>query len=107
MQAQTVIPAPGTRAAAAAAAALRAAAGTSADDLESLLDVGAPWAAPGWVALACGHMMSRAEVDYVIQAMREVAAGGWRLLAQYAFDAATGAHSARMHVRHLASFRGA
>jgi selenocysteine lyase/cysteine desulfurase len=45
---------------------------------------------PGWVRISLNYTMSDPVVDYVIEAVRQVAALGWTLLGDYRFDPATG-----------------
>ncbi|HEX2705460.1 MAG TPA: aminotransferase class V-fold PLP-dependent enzyme [Candidatus Lustribacter sp.] len=45
---------------------------------------------PGWVRVNFNYFLSDAVVDYIIEAVRIVARDGWRLLADYHFDPATG-----------------
>ena len=45
---------------------------------------------PGWVRVNFNYFISEAVFDYVVEAVRLVASDGWRLLADYRFDPATG-----------------
>jgi selenocysteine lyase/cysteine desulfurase len=45
---------------------------------------------PGWVRISFDYTMSDAVAGYVIEAVRQVAARGWRLLPDYRFDPVTG-----------------
>jgi hypothetical protein len=45
---------------------------------------------PGWVRVNFNYFLSDTVADYVVNAVRMVARDGWRLLGDYAFDAATG-----------------
>ncbi|WP_010146383.1 aminotransferase class V-fold PLP-dependent enzyme [Serinicoccus profundi] len=45
---------------------------------------------PGWVRVNFNYFISDTAADYVIEAVRLVARDGWRLLADYRFDVATG-----------------
>ncbi len=45
---------------------------------------------PGWVRVNFNYFVSERVVDYVIDAVRLVAAQGWRLLTDYRFDPTTG-----------------
>lgn len=50
---------------------------------------------PGWCRLSLHWVMSQEEVEYIIQAVKFVAAYGLRFLALYRFDVATGGWRAR------------
>jgi hypothetical protein len=41
------------------------------------------WVKPGWMRVYFSHLMTPAEVDYVICSVLEVARDGWKLLPQY------------------------
>jgi len=45
---------------------------------------------PGWVRVNFNYFVSDAVADYVIDAVRQVARDGWRLLGDYRFDPASG-----------------
>ena len=45
---------------------------------------------PGWVRVNFNYFVSDTVVDYIVEAVRLVARDGWRLLADYRFDNATG-----------------
>jgi selenocysteine lyase/cysteine desulfurase len=45
---------------------------------------------PGWVRVNLNYFLSDAVADYVIEAVRLVARDGWRLLADYRFEPASG-----------------
>ena len=45
---------------------------------------------PGWVRVNFNYFLSDAVADYIVEAVRLVARDGWRLLADYRFDTATG-----------------
>ncbi len=45
---------------------------------------------PGWVRVNFNYFLSDAVADYMVDAVLMVARDGWRLLGDYAFDAATG-----------------
>ncbi len=45
---------------------------------------------PGWVRVNFNYFISEAVFEYILDAVDLVAAEGWRLLPQYAFNAATG-----------------
>jgi selenocysteine lyase/cysteine desulfurase len=45
---------------------------------------------PGWVRVNFNYFISEAVFDFILRAVEIVAADGWRLLPDYAFDAATG-----------------
>ena len=45
---------------------------------------------PGWVRINFNYFISEAVFDYIVEAVRLVAEHGWRLLADYRFDPATG-----------------
>ncbi|TMD26438.1 MAG: aminotransferase class V-fold PLP-dependent enzyme [Chloroflexi bacterium] len=45
---------------------------------------------PGWVRVNFNYFISEAVFDFILSAVELVAAEGWRLLPQYAFDPATG-----------------
>jgi hypothetical protein len=45
---------------------------------------------PGWVRVNFNYFISEAVFEYILAAVELVAADGWRLLPQYAFDATTG-----------------
>lgn len=49
-----------------------------------------PAVPPGWCQVHFSHLMQPYEVDYVIRAVAEVAAHGWKLLPQYRLDSHTG-----------------
>ena len=70
---------------------------TSPEAIARTLEIGAPnspfeWLKPGWTRVYFSHMMTPAEVDYVIRSVLEVARHGWKLLPQYDFERLTGAH---------------
>jgi hypothetical protein len=46
-----------------------------------------PCLEPGWCQLSFSHLMAPSEVDYVINAVLEVACSGWQLLPQYVMHA--------------------
>ena len=50
-----------------------------------------PAVPPGWCQVHFSHLMQPYEVDYVIRAVAEVGAHGWKLLPQYRLDPRTGA----------------
>lgn len=45
---------------------------------------------PGWVRINFNYFISSAVADYLIESVRLVARHGWKLMADYTFDAATG-----------------
>ncbi len=45
---------------------------------------------PGWVRVNFNYFLADSVADYIIEAVRMVARDGWRLLADYRFDTATG-----------------
>jgi selenocysteine lyase/cysteine desulfurase len=45
---------------------------------------------PGWVRVNFNYFVSDAVVDYVVEAVRMVAADGWKLLGDYLFDTVSG-----------------
>ncbi|EWM09851.1 aminotransferase [Kutzneria sp. 744] len=45
---------------------------------------------PGWVRVSFNYAMSDTVVDYVIEAVHQVATWGWKLLGDYRFDPLTG-----------------
>ncbi|MGI9158017.1 MAG: aminotransferase class V-fold PLP-dependent enzyme [Marmoricola sp.] len=45
---------------------------------------------PGWVRVNFNYFLSDTVADYVVEAVRLVARDGWRLMADYCFDVATG-----------------
>ncbi|RSM87407.1 aminotransferase class V-fold PLP-dependent enzyme [Kibdelosporangium aridum] len=45
---------------------------------------------PGWIRVSFNYAMSDTVVDYVIEAVRQVATHGWKLLSDYRFDPSTG-----------------
>ena len=45
---------------------------------------------PGWVRVNFNYFIAEAVLDYILDAVRLVAADGWRLLPDYRFDPATG-----------------
>ncbi|MFN2321315.1 MAG: aminotransferase class V-fold PLP-dependent enzyme, partial [Dermatophilaceae bacterium] len=54
------------------------------------ISVGCEGIKPGWVRVNLNYFVDEPEVDYVIEAVRDVARDGWRLLGDYTFDPATG-----------------
>ena len=52
--------------------------------------VGCEGIKPGWVRVNLNYFVDEVEVDYVIEAVRDVARDGWRLLGDYTFDPVTG-----------------
>jgi selenocysteine lyase/cysteine desulfurase len=50
---------------------------------------------PGWVRVSFNYAMSDTVVDYVIEAVHQVATMGWKLLSDYRFDPSTGLWSHR------------
>ena len=62
---------------------------------------------PGWTRVSFAYTMRPAEVRYVVEAVRQIAAHGWRLQGEYALDAATGEwhHRAAPPLLHLADLR--
>ena len=68
----------------------------SPDQMVRTLEIGAPtspyeWLKPGWTRVYFSHLMTPAEVDYVIRSVLEVARDGWKLLPQYDYVRTTGA----------------
>jgi hypothetical protein len=53
------------------------------------------WVKPGWMRVYFSHLMTPAEVDYVIRSVLEVAHDGWKLLPQY--DCAYGSGACLLH----------
>lgn len=45
---------------------------------------------PGWVRVNFNYFVSDAVVDYLIEAVRMIATGGWKLLGDYRFEPASG-----------------
>ncbi len=45
---------------------------------------------PGWARVSFNYFISEAAFEYVVEAVRLVARGGWRLLSDYRFDLSTG-----------------
>jgi selenocysteine lyase/cysteine desulfurase len=45
---------------------------------------------PGWARVSFNYFISEAAFDYVVEAVRLIAHGGWRLLPDYRFDPSTG-----------------
>ena len=54
------------------------------------ISVGCEGIKPGWVRVNLNYFVDEPEADYVIEAVRDVARDGWRLLGDYTFDPATG-----------------
>jgi selenocysteine lyase/cysteine desulfurase len=54
------------------------------------ISVGCEGIKPGWVRVNLNYFVDEPEVDYVIEAVRDVAREGWRLMGDYTFDPATG-----------------
>ena len=54
------------------------------------ISVGCEGIKPGWVRVNLNYFVDDAEVDYVVEAVRDVARHGWRLMGDYRFDPATG-----------------
>lgn len=54
------------------------------------ISVGCEGIKPGWVRVNLNYFVDEPEVDYVVEAVRDVARDGWRLLGDYSFEPATG-----------------
>ena len=54
------------------------------------ISVGCEGIKPGWVRVNLNYFVDEPEVDYVVEAVRDVARDGWRLLEDYSFEPATG-----------------
>ncbi|MGA8046715.1 MAG: aminotransferase class V-fold PLP-dependent enzyme [Dermatophilaceae bacterium] len=59
-------------------------------DFQREISVGCEGIKPGWVRVNLNYFVDDAEVDYIVEAVRDVARDGWRLLGDYSFDPATG-----------------
>ena len=57
---------------------------------EAQIATGCEGIKPGWVRVNFNYFLDDAVADYIIEAVRLVAQQGWKLLADYAFDTATG-----------------
>lgn len=59
-------------------------------DLGPAIAAGMDCLKPGWVRVNFNYMLTQPEVDFITDAVLEVARHGWKLLPQYAMDPVTG-----------------
>ncbi len=59
-------------------------------EFEREIGLGCEGIKPGWVRVNFNYFVCDHDADYVIEAVRAVARDGWRLLADYSFDPASG-----------------